>query len=129
MRTIKFRAWNKNTKQMDMVYCINGLLNSNENELKYVNCSGWEFKNIELMQFTGLFDKNLKEIYEGDIVKPIEKSGKNHNRQIVFIDGSFCYNESKTRGNRGYWALNKCKSKMFEVIGNIYENPELLNNL
>lgn len=69
----------------------------------------------ELMQFTGLKDKNGKEIYEGDLVahnasaKPID---------VEFIDGTF---EPFSKSDFG-WTSTLC-----EIIGNIYENPELLN--
>ena len=80
-------------------------------------------------QFTGLYDKNDKEIYEGDIIAV-------NGRQIGYIVGGvrgYCYdviyNPAKSNGEKA-WALysvvtidypNKC-----EVIGNIYDNPELL---
>jgi uncharacterized phage protein (TIGR01671 family) len=77
------------------------------------------------MQFTGLFDKNGKEIYEGDILKPINPpSQKKDNRFVEYVDGSFCYND-KYNGSR---SLNHRLTKLFLVIGNIYENPELLKN-
>lgn len=79
-----------------------------------------------LMEFTGLKDKNGKEIYEGDIV---ERKFSGNKAEIKFIDGQFCYcdlvdnlsvrypncNDIRTLNNWGY-----------EIIGNIYENTNLL---
>ena len=91
--------------------------------------------NAKLMQFTGLHDKNGKEIYEGDIVKINAHSydfgfEKDRIGEIRFIEGCFgfykqlsekeyLFNELSTEF--GYGEL-----EYYEVIGNIYENPELL---
>lgn len=88
-------------------------------------------------QFTGLFDKNCKEIYEGDIVKhpyidPIfrdlveSKDGNGVTSEVVFHDGAFCvkydvddfiYLDSFTRYGH------------IEVIGNKFDNPDLIKSL
>jgi uncharacterized phage protein (TIGR01671 family) len=84
-------------------------------------------EDYELMQFTGLLDKNGKEIYEGDIVKlgtieTEEEDRTTFTERILFDKGQF------RTTHYGFpvhsWACNdKC---FIEVIGNIYENPELL---
>ena len=81
-------------------------------------------------QFTGLYDKNGKEIYEGDIVIHF-----NHNeiiREVIFMKGSFGYwtgEEFISYASNYHFEWNDFyKSEKIEIIGNIYENPELLKS-
>ena len=124
MREIKFRAWHKGKKIIGNVLGIDILHKeiffSNENVDCYEHV---DFKNIELMQYTELKDKNNKEIYEGDIVK----LRNNHGLGVVkYYDewGAFVveYVKSKPLVVLG---MSYYKEDI-EVIGNIYENPELL---
>lgn len=86
-------------------------------------------KDTVLMQFTGLKDKNGKEIYEGDIVA-IENSG---NWEVIFKLGSFEFFQGDKKISDGYGITPKWKIidkhgyvEGFEIIGNIYQHPELL---
>ena len=124
MREIKLRAWHKGKKIIGNVLGIDILHKeiffSNENVDCYEHV---DFKNIELMQYTELKDKNNKEIYEGDIVK----LRNNHGIGVVkYYDewGAFVveYVKSKPLVVLG---MSYYKEDI-EVIGNIYENPELL---
>ena len=77
-------------------------------------------KNLKIMQYTGLKDKNNKEIYEGDIV--FESSGKEYFK-VVFEDGSFRLESEE------YSLLLKNYVHICEVVGNIYENSELIKEV
>jgi len=77
-------------------------------------------------QYTGLKDKNEKEIYEGDIIKsPVWKWT---NKIIKFQEGSFIIANSKGSNYKPSRVLNrhKIRHENIEIIGNIYENPELI---
>ena len=114
----KFRAWDKQDKIM---YDWEEI--SIEKEQVFIRDGDLykTFEQIELMQFTVFLDKNGKEIYEGDIVKSILG-------QVFFINfdyGSFGAQHINTN-TRYSSATFSFHEKKFEIIGNIYENPELL---
>ena len=80
----------------------------------------------EPMQYTGLFDKNDNEIFEGDIVRISMRIGKHLTTSIGvvrFDKIEVCF---KIRNDLGGHYVTMFHASYFEVIGNIYENPELL---
>ena len=123
MRTIKFRAWDKKDKYMFKTMVIFNpdthpqmgicqIVDKGVPEVRFVNQD-----DFELMQFTGLKDKNGKEIYEGDIVR----------FQHLICEVYYAYGMFNLKYPNG----NLSPSRDFawgelNIIGNIYENPELL---
>lgn len=113
----KFRAWDKETKTM------NGMAEIYRNRNQEIELHPRD-KNIILMQSTGLFDRNGQEIFEGDIV---DYKGR---KAIIKWHGSYAsfiyrfVDELKERGSEWYPLF--LAYYHFEVIGNIYENKELL---
>ena len=121
MREIKFRAWDL------MRMTTSGIMfNSTTSMLEIPNGSG-----MVLMQYTGLKDKNGKEIYEGDIItNEIDDQGtKRFNPKTGFYDYDTKKEIVVVRYNE-YWGhfifSNQSIRGKIEIIGNIYENPELL---
>ena len=124
-REIKFRAWIKELNEIREVEYINFW----KKMISYPNkfCKEYylnaDFYEIELMQYTGLKDKNNKEVYEGDIVK----LRANHGIGVIkYSDewGAFVVEYIKPRP-LAVLGMNYYKEDI-EVLGNIYENPELL---
>ena len=108
-REIKFRAWGDFGKKMHF--------QTKEEDL-------WSFLRdaygMELMQYTGLKDKNGKEIYEGDIVKPVKFNDIINT--VEYISHGF-YRLKRHNGKPYLNALGSCD---VIIIGNIYENPTLI---
>lgn len=85
---------------------------------------GTSFENVILMQHTGLKDKNGKEIYEEDIIKGITEEGEEEIITIKWDEKRACFDPFSVDFNDN-WDYLYYPNK-FEVIGNIYENPDLL---
>ena len=137
MREIKFRAWDKKEKKwvhIDTIFFSSegNIEQYSVTEIQDTPASYCVHKeHLELIQYTGLKDKNGKEIYEGDIVEYKTTDGFDENdlykekRTIIYIDGAFSPIYLSTRClHTDEDKLLICKN--IEVIGNIYENPELL---
>lgn len=145
MREIKFRAWVKGflPEQSGMFYGIDLLRNTVSGGYDRIgvwrNNNHYKFKSEEepftLMQYTGLKDKNGTEIYEGDILKGPKRYGAGFSRKPStestfevkvhtqgWGDSFYLIELTQTpAGYRTYPIFTEC-----EVIGNIYESPELL---
>jgi len=107
VRPIKFRAWDKRInkwREMD----------------KFERMAILESPDFIIEQFTGLHDKNGREIYEGDIVQHSPAAAK---WVIVYRMGSFC--TQNVKADMECYVVTGYASES-EVIGNIHENPELL---
>lgn len=125
MREIKFRAWVKEKKAIFEVILIDYVTKKVTYLLERVghllSIRDAKFNDIEFMQYTGLKDKNNKEIYEGDI---FHIGSKKIMYVVEWID---CGLKGRQIKNKSWIGLDYWKDDI-EVIGNIYENPELMED-
>lgn len=118
-REIKFRAWD--TSPLATHDGSSGVMR--EHEYVVANCGAYItndkiFNQRVVMQFTGLHDKNGKEIYEGDVYKAVGLFPT----VVIFEDGVF---RGKGSQQEGVWYDIETYDNI-EIIGNIYENSDLL---
>ncbi|WP_455938364.1 YopX family protein [Gemella morbillorum] len=125
MREIKFRAWVKEKKAIFEVILINYVTKKVTYLLDRVghllSIRDAKFKDGELMQYTGLKDKNNKEIYDLNIC---HIGGKKIMYVVEWID---CGLKGRQIKNKSWIGLDYWKGDI-EVIGNIYENSELMED-
>lgn len=129
MREIKFRAWDKYGNKMRLVKSVNYADDGFAKTILVhlvggINGGYVHGESCELMQYTGLTDKNGKDVYEGDILTRVSPfSGETYFYKILW-DG---YNSRFIAdGKRIRESVSGAIERGYEHAGNIYENPELL---
>jgi len=131
MREIKFRVWDKDNKRM-----IESYEPEEQGKREYypfcfcIGFSHWNKNQLELMQYTGLKDKNGKEIYEGDIAI-LGDGGKVYRKGEVKFGEGLQGEPADWEGPFWGWVIGDTEPLIdafwqLEIIGNIYQNPELL---
>jgi uncharacterized phage protein (TIGR01671 family) len=117
MREIKFRCWTK--EQMLYEGWNENLFCNKENIFRY----------DDVMQYTGKKDKKDKEIFEGDWCRACfrDKEGFHYKQgKIIMDDYMWCLDTMDGEDEHQIYSINRLHD--WEVLGNIYENPELLGN-
>ena len=124
----KYRAWSKLASRM---YIVNGLYfdrgmvqyANNDNAIRFI-----KLENIILMQSTGLHDKNGKEIFEGDVVRMRNPRDRRQIGmfQVVRVANSPMLGLLDKKLTTEIFNLYEHMRNYYEIVGNIHENPELL---
>lgn len=149
-RVLKFRAWNKEESRLidlnGFEIAFKGMQKEGEvtAAIEQGNIYMYDTADVEIMQFTGLTDKNGVEIYEGDIYKTTVLAGHPTDRwggeywvsvtaKVGFANGRFVgvvvghtKSSYEPEYKKGHFDGRIAEIKCIEVIGNIHQNPELL---
>ena len=127
---LKFRAWDTHEQKMftnDELIIWDG--NVYANDSKKLSCNylnGWSIDEAYLMQSTGLFDKNNKEIFEGDVVRQVRTQPTTENEIIIgvvtMLEGAWLIMNDGEQLASQLWS----ETDENEIIGNVYENKDIL---
>lgn len=126
MREIKFRA--KRAENGAWVYgdlthvqkicTVEDVQRNGRRSVPVVRVANYNVDEKTIGQYTGLKDRNGREIYEGDVLR-----FDNYTIKVEWLNGGFCDCHSNIKISLRYFSLNH-----YEVIGNIHDNPELLTD-
>lgn len=129
-REIKFRGKDVDTNQW--VYGSLMVYNKHQPTITWVNDTGpIEKKHTCVVypdsvgEYKGLHDKNTQEIYEGDIVNYTFSDGESIKLVCIWDEEYSCIEFRSSIGINQFWRFPKCQEHQLEVIGNVYDNPEL----
>ena len=142
-REIKFRVWDKvnermlNIETLGLSFSPNGVLTSIytygpdfSNDPEVIGHDEPDLDDVTIEQYTGLKDANGKEIYEGDILAWHSSICRKHNwvGVVLYRGAGFAVQESDKSYSSPEWLDCACRkdANIIEVIGNIHENPDLL---
>ena len=137
-KELKFRVWDKTSESMlyqddfervelDTKNKIVTLIAEEESDKSHYVLDYEEDIEAEIMRYTGLKDKNGKDIYEGDIVSfynDEEYKFKSTNALVIYDSAAFMLEHKKL--GKEYLGEMDIENMCIKIIGNIYENPELL---
>ncbi|MCK3937172.1 hypothetical protein HCC45_13555 [Streptococcus suis] len=121
----KFRAWDKIRNRISEVERI--YIDTKGVRLRDENGEYWRrFDDVALMQSTGVLDKNGKEIFEGDVVKIMDEDGDSEISAVTFEHGASGMTITGVFVPFVTMIVEATVDYTLEIIGNIYENPELV---
>lgn len=127
MREIKFRAWDWVEKQMCPVIVADFQDIKAKAFCRFPKSGTQGIISADLMQYIGAKDKHGVEIYEGDVIR--ENARRNKVDYVIQWSAAACgFVAEPFIAGRIYPNLNQGTMVHYEVIGNIYENPELVSN-
>lgn len=126
----KFRAWDKHSQKMfandELIIWNNNVYANDSKKLSCDYLKGWSIDDEYLMLSTGLKDKNGKEIFEGDVVRQVRTHPTTENGTITgvvtMLEGAWLIVNDNEQLASDLWS----ETDENEIIGNVYENPELL---
>ena len=130
--TPRFRAWDKHNQNMfandELIIWDNNVYANDSKKLSCNYLKGWSIDEEYLMQSTGVFDENGVEIFEGDILA-VETDDGTLNVNVFWDEGHalFMFESKQYNEKEALAELLEDDSYPFEIIGNIYENKELLD--
>lgn len=137
MRELKFRAWDLYNKRWLKIWMLYTSVGGDIFGIREISGESYGLHQVELRQYTGIMDNNGKEIYEGDILtndEPGEWEAGDGERATVAWDkdrSRWDMNFFSIYGGEGHMyadedLAHRVRVNAYVVIGNIYENPELL---
>lgn len=126
----KYRLWDKAEQKMltnsELIIWDGNVYANDSKKLTCNNLRGWSVDEEYLMQSTGLKDKNGKEIFEGDVVRQVRTQPTTENETltgvVTVLEGAWLIMNDVEQLASYLWS----ETDINEVVGNIYENPDLL---